>query len=168
MTKKKTPDIDSGLEPESLPSPDRTPKETDRDWPLPPPPAEMTGADVRAAIAQADEERIREAQAEPKKPARYASLSSPEMLAAVGDNASKWADAFMELVVDRKATIDHGLMIGWFANAIEGAADHRRWRRGAEGGETSETLLLALESRCMAGGSAGLADIRAVLKALRG
>lgn len=31
----------------------------------------------------------------------------------------EWAEAFMELFSDRRDEIDAGLMVGWFANAIE-------------------------------------------------
>ncbi len=54
----------------------------------------------------------------------YAEMSGPELLAACRDDASKWAAAFCEIVKDRQA-IDEGLMIGWFANAIEHSYDVR-------------------------------------------
>jgi hypothetical protein len=34
-------------------------------------------------------------------------------------DALVWAEYFMELFGDRRDEIDTGLMIGWFANAIE-------------------------------------------------
>jgi hypothetical protein len=52
-----------------------------------------------------------------------ATLSDPEMLAYLADDARKWAKAFVRF---------HGgdveLMTTWFANAIETADDHRRAR----------------------------------------
>jgi len=41
------------------------------------------------------------------------------------DDAEKWAEAFKQIVLDRGLIIDEDLMIGWFANAIEVAHDHR-------------------------------------------
>lgn len=43
----------------------------------------------------------------------------------VGSDAQRWAQAFMEIVVDRNIEIDEGLMIAWFANAIESSYDYR-------------------------------------------
>lgn len=34
-------------------------------------------------------------------------------------DGQKWAQEFMRLFGDRRDEIDEGLMIGWFANAIE-------------------------------------------------
>ncbi len=42
-----------------------------------------------------------------------------DILKMVGTDASKWAEAFQQLIVDPGKEIDEGLMIGWFANAIE-------------------------------------------------
>lgn len=42
-----------------------------------------------------------------------------------GDSAAKWAAAFQEIVVNQGIPIDEGLMIGWFANAIECGYDKR-------------------------------------------
>lgn len=61
----------------------------------------------------------------------YAMMDAPTMLKAVGDDAQKWAAAFQQIVMDRGITIDEGLMIGWFANAIEHSSDTRRWRAEA-------------------------------------
>lgn len=55
----------------------------------------------------------------------YAEMSGPELLAACRDDATKWAAAFCEIISDGLA-IDEGLMIGWFANAIETSYDVRR------------------------------------------
>lgn len=58
----------------------------------------------------------------------YYSMSGPELLKACGDDASKWAAAFCQI---KKAQgwsaddIDEGLMISWFANAIEHSGDVR-------------------------------------------
>ncbi len=58
----------------------------------------------------------------------YREMQNGDMLQAVGDDASKWAAAFMEILGDRLAAIDEGLMIGWFANAIEHSCDVRERR----------------------------------------
>lgn len=57
----------------------------------------------------------------------YAEMSGPELLAACLDDASKWAAAFCEIISDGRI-IDEGLMIGWFANAIENSYDVRTGR----------------------------------------
>jgi len=54
-----------------------------------------------------------------KEAAMYLEMSEPELLGACGDNAWKWAEAFKEIVVDSGRPIDHGWLVGWFANAIE-------------------------------------------------
>ncbi len=44
------------------------------------------------------------------------------------DNAFKWAKAFCDVMRDNNRTVgagDEELMLGWFANAIEVAHDHR-------------------------------------------
>lgn len=56
----------------------------------------------------------------------YAGLSAGKLVDTCGLDAAKWAAAFMQLVVGKetlagKALIDEGLMIAWFANAIETA-----------------------------------------------
>lgn len=58
----------------------------------------------------------------------YAGMSAPLLLGTLGDDAAKWAEAFQQIVVRRGVKIDEGLMIGWFANAIEHSSDvrHRR------------------------------------------
>lgn len=53
-----------------------------------------------------------------------------DMLAAVGTDGGKWASAFMGLFGARLLEIDEGLMIGWFANAIEAG----RAAGGSDGG----------------------------------
>jgi len=60
----------------------------------------------------------------------YVGLDGPELLNECGDNAQKWAQAFMELVYTRAVTVDEGLMISWFANAIERTRDliHQKQR----------------------------------------
>ena len=50
---------------------------------------------------------------------RFSEMNEPEMLAECRDDASAWAAAFQEIVVDGGVTIDADLMFGWFANAIE-------------------------------------------------
>jgi len=116
MTKRKTPDIDSGLEAERLPDPERAPKDTDREWPLPPPPVER-----------------------------------PEGL--LSSHAIREADGILE-----------GLSP---AARVQAMVEHDKAVSAPEP-SPAETLLLALEQRCMNGGSAGLDDIRAVLAKLRG
>jgi hypothetical protein len=56
----------------------------------------------------------------------YRELSSGKMLEAVGDDAVKWADAFLEHNPDCRT--DHDVLVGWFANAIENSTDVRRAR----------------------------------------
>lgn len=58
------------------------------------------------------------------EPTRYMNMQAGDMLQALGDDATKWADAFRELHPE----IDHETMVGWFANAIEHSADVRRGR----------------------------------------
>lgn len=53
-------------------------------------------------------------------------ISDPEMLAFLGDDARKWARAFVHFHGG-----DEDLMVTWFANAIETAEEHRRQRAGA-------------------------------------
>lgn len=48
----------------------------------------------------------------------YTRMTAPEMLNAVRDDAWKWADAFMQ-TLGTGVELDHALMVGWFANAIE-------------------------------------------------
>ena len=57
----------------------------------------------------------------------YRDMDSGELVNALGDDASKWAEAFQEIVVDQGLEINEGLMIGWFANAIEGSYSARTW-----------------------------------------
>lgn len=45
----------------------------------------------------------------------YVNMRAGEMLAALGTDGSKWADAFCQQFPDA----DYGLMLGWFCNAIE-------------------------------------------------
>ena len=62
----------------------------------------------------------------------YTKLSSTELLQACGDDASKWAEAFMQINISgdskKRDNIDFGVMVGWFANAIEHSCDVRRQR----------------------------------------
>lgn len=64
----------------------------------------------------------------------YTLLSESELLNELQDDAHKWAVAFMQITKDK--VIDEGMMIGWFANAIETAHDSRirRMRCGGGGG----------------------------------
>lgn len=58
----------------------------------------------------------------------YTNLSGPDFLTALGVDARKWADAFMQLKAkhegDGDQWIDESLMIGWFANAMMAMHDH--------------------------------------------
>lgn len=45
---------------------------------------------------------------------RYTDMSPPEMLEAVGTDASKWASAFCE----QFPAVPQDVAIGWFANAM--------------------------------------------------
>jgi hypothetical protein len=87
--------------------PERAPKNTDRDWPLPHPPAE----DLKSGAEHAEDE-------------------TP-------------AGRVQAMVETARVTAPEPL-------------------------SEPEALLVALEARCAAGGSAGLEDVRAVLRALRG
>lgn len=50
----------------------------------------------------------------------YTAMDAPTMLAEMGDDAQKWAAAFVQTAEKLGHTgIDEGWMIGWFANAIE-------------------------------------------------
>jgi len=62
----------------------------------------------------------------------YFAMSPCDMLQAVGDDASKWADAYCQIWPN--GCTDHATMLGWFANAIEYSSDVRRWRREAADG----------------------------------
>lgn len=62
----------------------------------------------------------------------FAKLSEPDLLAALGVDASKWAAAFCEIAntLGYKASdgepIDEGWMTSWFANAMMAMHDHLR------------------------------------------
>ena len=58
----------------------------------------------------------------------YTAMSAPEMLDAIGDDAYLWATAFCQTAKQLGYEIDHGWMIGWFANAIEHSTDVRQRR----------------------------------------
>jgi hypothetical protein len=56
----------------------------------------------------------------------YTKMKGPEMLNALGDDASKWAKAFCQHAKKLgHQDIDEGWMIVWFANAIEHSFDVR-------------------------------------------
>ena len=59
----------------------------------------------------------------------YQSMTEPELLQACGTDAARWAAAFQQKIVDAGKPIDEGLMIGWFANAIERARDDENERQ---------------------------------------
>lgn len=52
----------------------------------------------------------------------YAAMSGPEFLEAVGVDAKKWTDAFVQLHGDK--LVEHNLLLGWFANAMMAMHDH--------------------------------------------
>lgn len=59
----------------------------------------------------------------------YRKLDGPDLLHEMGQDASKWAAAFCQIHPARcpdGRTIDEGLMIAWFANAIMHALDCER------------------------------------------
>ena len=52
----------------------------------------------------------------------YVEMTGPELLDALGADAMKWAEAFCQIKKARGwriEDIDEGLMVAWFANAIE-------------------------------------------------
>ena len=55
------------------------------------------------------------------------SMEDHEVIAYCGDDAAKWAEQFCKCWPG----IDEGVMIGWFANAIETACDVRMRRAPA-------------------------------------
>ena len=70
----------------------------------------------------------------------YTKLSGPELLQALGDNAQLWAKAFLQITEGKE--IDEGLMIGWFANAIEHSTAVRKGKR--RGAVLNVLILLSL------------------------
>lgn len=55
-------------------------------------------------------------------------MSEPGLLEYCGDNAARWAEAFCRIKEMQgwgAADIDEGLMITWFANAIEHSSQVR-------------------------------------------
>ena len=56
----------------------------------------------------------------------YKAMDGPQLLTSCGADASKWAEAFMQLTGGRTESIDWSVMMGWFANAIEQALLVRR------------------------------------------
>ena len=53
------------------------------------------------------------------EPVDYTGMTVPGLLAALGDDAHKWASAFCKIQAKHGRSIDHDVMVGWFANAIE-------------------------------------------------
>jgi hypothetical protein len=73
-----------------------------------------------------------------EKPVDYTKLDGHFLLSALGDDASKWATAFIqhaERLLDTTTPDpfdllrDHNWLTGWFANAIEHSSDVRRWKQ---------------------------------------
>lgn len=59
----------------------------------------------------------------------YLAMTPGAMMAALGDDAERWADAFLQHVARNPSiATDRAVMIGWFAGAIEAATDRRRAR----------------------------------------
>lgn len=62
----------------------------------------------------------------------YTALGVIDLLAALDDDAAKWAKAYRQhaLMVQARGDdpLDEGWLITWFANAIERSSDVRRWR----------------------------------------
>ncbi len=52
-------------------------------------------------------------------PPPYNWRSTPELLAYMGTDGSKWAEEFCKIAKDHGQDLDEGWVIGWFANAIE-------------------------------------------------
>lgn len=77
-------------------------------------------------------------------------LNSPGLLRYCGDDAAKWARAFQAIIVPNSGSIDEGLMIGWFANAIEHSSDVRRWRKEAAAKEPAQDPRVAEIARTIA------------------
>lgn len=68
----------------------------------------------------------------------YTLMDGPGVLKVCGDDASKWATAFCQHVRKIQGVeLDEGWMLAWFANAIEGSSDVRRWRRENRDPETA-------------------------------
>lgn len=66
--------------------------------------------------------------------ANYADMDDPALLEALGDDAYKWAEAFCQIKAKMgwaPDDIDEGLMVGWFANAIENSTQVRQQRAEA-------------------------------------
>jgi hypothetical protein len=60
----------------------------------------------------------------------YTAMTSSDLLQALGDDAGKWAAAFVQHAAKLGyLSIDEFWMIGWFSNAIEHSSDVRH-RRG--------------------------------------
>lgn len=56
----------------------------------------------------------------------YTKMDGPSLLAALGDDAAKWAAAFRQTALKLGySDMDEGWLIGWFANAIEHSQDVR-------------------------------------------
>jgi hypothetical protein len=53
-----------------------------------------------------------------------------DIIRECGDDAARWADAFMEM--QKSGRVDHETMIGWFANAIESRPRPRLQLTGSE------------------------------------
>lgn len=53
----------------------------------------------------------------------YKSMSGGDFLQAVGMDGKLWTDAFIQMWGDKLNEIDHGLMLGWFCNAIMAGYD---------------------------------------------
>jgi hypothetical protein len=91
----------------------------------------------------------------------YTTMSSSEMITALGDDAMKWSVAFCQMA--RKLGhhgIDEGWMVGWFANAIEHSSDVRRWQREALARMTPGPAVSSLNQQCEAEATALPGDLK--------
>jgi hypothetical protein len=79
----------------------------------------------------------------------YTALTGPQLLEALGDDASKWAEAMQqhnEISAVRKGRADEvAFMLTWFANAIEHSSEVRKQREAEEAARG----WAAIESGCI-------------------
>lgn len=75
----------------------------------------------------------------------YESMTESQILETCGDNAARWADAFMQIQGALPISqIDAGTMIGWFANAIEAAVTARQRRKPAMPAQVTPNVSLRI------------------------
>ena len=77
-------------------------------------------------------------EAQPAPTPDYTAMDAVSLLAALGDDASKWATAFRQTAIRLGySDMDEGWLIGWFANAIENSHDVR-YRRSLPAANPNE------------------------------